>query len=121
MIKILVVDDAISELNLISSYLQKGGYAVIAATDAKEALNKALEHRPDAIVTDLVMPGMNGLEMCRTLKANPATQAVPIVACTSKLGNIDRLWALKQGVNVYVTKPFTEEQIINAVRFSLCQ
>lgn len=121
MIKVLVVDDSISELELISNYLRKEGYFVILATDAKEALSKALEHQPQAIVTDLVMPGMNGLEMCRTLKNNPKTKNVPIVACTSKAGNIDRLWALRQGVNVYVTKPFTEEQLISAVRYSLSQ
>ena len=121
MTKILVVDDSINELELISSYLRKGGYTVIVATDAKEALSKAIEHQPNVIVTDLVMPGMNGLEMCRNLKKNPVTQKVPIVACTSKSGEIDRLWAMKQGVNVYVTKPFTEDQLVNAVRYSLSQ
>lgn len=121
MTKVLVVDDSINELELISNYLRKSGYTVIVATDAREALSKALEHQPNAIVTDLVMPGMNGLEMCRTLKKNPATQKVPIVACTSKSGEIDRLWAMKQGVNVYVTKPFTEDQLVNAVRYSLSQ
>ncbi len=121
MTKVLVVDDSINELELISDYLRKNGYTVITATDAKEALNKATEHSPNVIVTDLVMPGMNGLEMCRTLKQDPTTQKVPIVACTSKSGDIDRLWAMKQGVDMYVTKPFTQEQLLNAVRYSLSQ
>ena len=61
------------------------------------------------------------MELCRTLKQDPATQKVPIVACTSKSGDIDRLWAMKQGVDVYVTKPFTQEQLLNAVRYGLSQ
>lgn len=119
MSKVLVVDDSISELELISKYLRQGGYTVIMATDAQEALNKALAQKPDAVVTDLVMPGMNGLELCRSLKAHPETQKLPVVACTSKTQDIDRFWAMKQGINVYVTKPFTQEQITNAVKYSL--
>ena len=89
------------------------------ATDAKEALNKAIEQKPDVVVTDLVMPGMNGLELCRSLKAHDQTKKTPIVACTSKTQDIDRFWAMKQGIDVYVTKPFTQEQITNAVKYSL--
>ncbi|MBE9181718.1 response regulator [Oculatella sp. LEGE 06141] len=121
MLTILVVDDAISELELMSQCLRQSGYTVIAATSAKEAMNKAVEHKPAAIVTDLVMPGMSGLELCRILKDNPITQKTPIVACTSKDQPIDRLWAMKQGINVYVTKPFTAAQLISAVQYSLSQ
>lgn len=113
---ILIVDDAPSELELMSGYLQSGGYTVIRATDAREALQKAVECKPDAIVTDIVMPGMSGYELCRSLKGNPATSGMPIVACTSKNQEIDRLWGLKQGVDVYLTKPITCEQLVRAVR-----
>lgn len=119
MSKVLVVDDSLSELALISTYLTESGYSVIMATDAKEALSKAIAQKPDAIVTDLVMPGMSGLELCRSLKNHPDTENLPVVACTSKTQDIDRFWAMKQGINVYVTKPFTQEQIANAVRYSL--
>lgn len=119
MSKVLVVDDSISELELISRYLTQSGHTVIVATDAKEALSKAIAHKPDAIVTDLVMPGMSGLELCRSLKDNPETQKLPVVACTSKTQDIDKFWAMKQGINVYVTKPFTQAQIANAVQYSL--
>ena len=119
--KVLVVDDTISELELISNYLRQDGYVVIVATDGKEALSKAVEQKPDAIVADLVMPGMSGLELCRCLKENPATKTTPIIACTSKNKDLDRLWALKQGIKVYVTKPFTKEQLISAVKYGLNQ
>lgn len=113
---VLVVDDAPSELELISTYLQEGGYTVISAYDAKEALTKAALHRPDVVVTDVVMPGMNGFELCRNLKKNPATEKLPVVLCTSKNQELDRLWGLKQGANVYVTKPFGREELIRAVK-----
>lgn len=113
---VLVVDDTLSELELISSYLRQGGYTVINATDAKEALNKAAEQKPDVIVTDIVMPGMSGFELCRSLKESAATGKTPIVVCSSKNQEIDRLWAMKQGADAYVAKPFTQEQLVRAVK-----
>ena len=113
---VLVVEDTLSELELISNYLRESGYAVIIATDAKEALNKALNQKPDAIVTDVVMPGMSGFELCRKLKNHPATGQLPIIICSSKGQEIDRFWGIKQGADVYVTKPFTREQLVRAVK-----
>jgi len=113
---VLVVEDTLSELELISTYLRESGYNVILATDAKDALNKALNQKPDAIVTDVVMPGMSGFELCRKLKTNPATGKTPIIICSSKGQEIDRFWGIKQGADVYVTKPFTREQLIRAIK-----
>ncbi len=113
---ILIVEDSPSELELMSYYLKESGYNVIKATGAKEALEKALSEQPDLIVTDVVMPGMSGFELCRSLKRNPATRKVPIVICSSKDQEIDRLWALRQGADAYVTKPFTREQLLRAIK-----
>ena len=113
---ILIVEDTLSVLELISSYLRESGYNVIVATDAKEALNKAVSQKPDVVVTDVVMPGMSGFELCRKLKNNPATEQLPIIICSSKDQEIDRLWGIKQGADVYVTKPFTREQLVRAVK-----
>jgi two-component system, chemotaxis family, response regulator PixH len=113
---ILVVDDTLSELELMTRYLRDGGFSVIVATDAKDAMAKAVEHKPDAIVTDVVMPGMSGFELCRNLKKTEATQKVPVVVCTSKNQELDRLWGLKQGADVYITKPFTQEDLLRAVK-----
>lgn len=111
----MVVDDAHSELELISSYLREGGYYVIGILNAKDALNRMKEQRPDAVVTDIVMPGMSGFDLCRDLKGDPHTSSIPIVACTSKNQELDRLWGMKQGVDVYVTKPCTQRQLLRAV------
>jgi chemotaxis family two-component system response regulator PixH len=113
---ILVVEDTLSEMELMSHYLRESGYSVINAVSAKEAINLAIEQKPDVIVTDVVMPGMSGFELCRSLKKHPATEKVPIVICTSKNQEIDRLWGMKQGADAYVTKPFTREQLIRAVK-----
>lgn len=116
MTTVLVVEDSLSELELISIYLQESGYTVLLATDAKDALSKALQQKPDAVVTDVVMPGMSGFELCRKLKNNPTTEQLPIIICSSKNQEIDRLWGMKQGADVYVTKPFTREQLVHAIK-----
>ena len=116
MLTILVVEDTPSTRDLICNYLRKSGYQVVEANNGKDALTKALNQKPDIVVTDVIMPEMNGFELCRSLKKNPDTQNLPIVLCTSKNQNIDRMWGMKQGANIYLTKPFTEEQIIQAVK-----
>jgi two-component system, chemotaxis family, response regulator PixH len=113
---ILVVDDTLSELELMTRYLKEGGFSVIAATDAKDAMAKAIDNKPDVIVADVVMPGMSGFELCRNLKKNEVTQKTPVVICTSKNQELDRLWGLKQGADVYITKPFTQDELLRAVK-----
>jgi two-component system, chemotaxis family, response regulator PixH len=113
---ILVVDDTLSELELMTRYIKDGGFNVIVATDAKDAMAKAIGSKPDVIVTDVVMPGMSGFELCRNLKKNESTQKIPVVVCTSKNQELDRLWGLKQGADVYITKPFTQDELLRAVK-----
>ncbi len=113
---VLVVDDGPAELELICRYLREGGYTVISTTDAKDALEKAESQKPDLVVTDVVMPGMSGFELCRSLKKNEATQQLPVVICTSKNQDLDKLWGKKQGADAYVTKPFTREDLLQAVQ-----
>ncbi len=116
MTTILVVEDTPSEMKLISYYLQESGYSVISAVSAKEALAKIIEQKPDVIITDVVMPGMSGFELCRSLKKHPITRQVPIIICTSKNQEIDRLWAMRQGADAYLTKPFTREELLQVVK-----
>lgn len=113
---ILIVEDSPSEMELMSHYLREGGFLVLNATGAKQALEVALEQKPNIILTDVVMPGMSGFELCRSLKKNPITQKIPIIICTSKNQEIDRLWGMKQGADAYITKPFSREQLIQSVK-----
>jgi twitching motility two-component system response regulator PilH len=113
---VLVVEDTPSAQQLLNQYLQESGYTVINASNGKEALDKVNQKMPDVVITDLVMPGMSGLELCRSLKKDPNTQKLPIIACTSKDQELDRLWGMKQGIDIYITKPYSKEDIIRAVR-----
>ena len=113
---ILIVEDSPSEMELMSHYLRESGFMVLNATGAKQGLEVALEQKPNVILTDVVMPGMSGFELCRNLKKNPATQKIPIIICTSKNQEIDRLWGMKQGADAYITKPFSREQLIQSVK-----
>ncbi|MBW4614791.1 MAG: response regulator [Desmonostoc vinosum HA7617-LM4] len=113
---ILIVEDSPSELELMSHYLKESGYNVIKATGAKEALEKATSQKPDVIVTDVVMPGMSGFELCRSLRKNPITEKVPIIICSSKNQEIDRLWARRQGADAYITKPYTRDHLLRTIK-----
>jgi two-component system, chemotaxis family, response regulator PixH len=116
---ILVVDDLQAQLNLISGYLEQEGYNVVTAGNGQEALEKASAQVPDLVITDLVMPEMSGLEFCRKLKKNPETASIPVIACTTKDRDMDKQWAKKQGVVAYLVKPFTQEEMVSAVRQSV--
>lgn len=116
MVKILVVEDNASEMQLMTLIFKDNGYQVISSDNAKEALNLVASEKPDIIVTDVVMEGMNGFEFCRTLKKNPDTEKIPVIAVTSRNQDLDKMWGRKQGVDVYITKPFTHEDIIKAVQ-----
>ena len=119
MAKVLIVDDMQSELDLICQYVSAAGYTVVTASNGKEALQKIINSKPDAIVTDWMMPVMGGMDLCRKLKRNPATANIPIIACTAKDRDVDRNWANRQGVSAYITKPYTQADILSALRASM--
>jgi two-component system, chemotaxis family, response regulator PixH len=116
MVKVLVVEDTPSEMKLMMLYLKDNGYQVVSADNAKDGLSIVDKEKPDVVITDVVMEGMNGFEFCRTLKKNPDTSKIPVIACTSRDQDLDNLWGKKQGVDVYVTKPYSQEDIIKAVK-----
>jgi twitching motility two-component system response regulator PilH len=116
LVTVLVVEDTTSERELICDYLRQGGYVVVSAADGTEGLEKFEKVQPNVVITDLVMPGMSGLELCRAIKKLTPTKKVPVIACTSKNQELDRLWGMKQGVDIYLTKPFTKDEIVQAVR-----
>lgn len=116
MTTVLVIDDVPSELQLLQSYVEKGGYTTETASSGEEALEKIQNNLPDVIVADLVMPEMSGLELCRKVKKNPETAHIPIVACTTKDRQVDQKWAKKQGVAIYLVKPCTQEELVEAIQ-----
>jgi two-component system, chemotaxis family, response regulator PixH len=113
--KILVVEDSQSERDLITLYLEQHNYQVISTNNATDAMELAANQKPDAIVTDITMDGINGFELCRLLKVYPDTAQIPIVACTARDRDLDRMWGEKQGIEVYLTKPYSEADLISAI------
>jgi two-component system, OmpR family, alkaline phosphatase synthesis response regulator PhoP len=111
--KILVVDDDAKIVELVKLYLVREGYNVLTAYNGEVALRLARESRPDLIVLDIMLPGMDGLEICRTLRAE---SAVPIILLTAKTTEVDRITGLDLGADDYVTKPFSPKELAARVR-----
>ena len=103
--KVLVVDDSKTELMYLSELLQKKGMQVRTAENAEEALKRLSEEKPDLILMDVVMPGQNGFQLTRTISRDPLYSEVPIIMCTSKNQETDRVWGMRQGARAYITKP----------------
>lgn len=113
---VLVVDDSNTVREMIAELLSKVGITVIEASDGEEAKEKMQLNRPDLVVMDIVMPKMNGYELCRWVKSNQATQDIPVVLCSSKAEEFDRYWGMKQGADAYIAKPFRPTEMIETVK-----
>jgi twitching motility two-component system response regulator PilH len=113
---VLVVEDSVAQREMITDLLRGSGLTVTVASDGVEALEKIQGQRPDLVVLDIVMPRMNGYEVCRRLKADPKTQHVPIVMCSSKGEEFDRYWGMKQGADAYIAKPFQPTELVGTVK-----
>lgn len=113
---VLVVEDSVTQREMITDLLKGSGLTVTVASDGVEALEKIQGHRPDLVVLDIVMPRMNGYEVCRRLKADPKTQHLPIVMCSSKGEEFDRYWGMKQGADAYIAKPFQPTELVGTVK-----
>jgi two-component system alkaline phosphatase synthesis response regulator PhoP len=114
--KILVVDDEEDVLELVRYNLDKNGYRIEAATTGEDAIKKARTKLPDLIILDLMLPGIDGLEVCRKLKSDSKTQNIPIIMLTAKGEETDIVTGLELGADDYVTKPFSPKVLIARVR-----
>eukprot|EP00456_Euglypha_rotunda_P087015 TRINITY_DN8845_c0_g1_i10.p1 TRINITY_DN8845_c0_g1~~TRINITY_DN8845_c0_g1_i10.p1 ORF type:complete len:142 (+),score=38.16 TRINITY_DN8845_c0_g1_i10:841-1266(+) len=103
--KILVVDDSKTELVFLSDLLHKNGFAVKTAENAEDAMRRLEEDQPDLILMDVVMPGQNGFQLTRAIARDPQYAAIPIILCTSKNQETDRVWGMRQGARDYIVKP----------------
>ena len=103
--KVLVVDDSKTELMALSDILQRQGMQVRTAENGEEAMKRLSEDKPDLILMDVVMPGQNGFQLTRAISRDPLYADVPIIMCTSKNQETDRVWGMRQGARGYITKP----------------
>ena len=109
--KVLVVDDSKTELMFLTEILHQQGYQVRTAENAEQALARLEEEKPDLILMDVVMPGQNGFQLTRSLARNTKFADVPIIMCTSKKQETDRVWGLRQGASDYITKPVNPQEL----------
>ncbi len=114
--KILIIEDEESIWSLVKSYLEREGFQVEVATEGRQGLEMARQHRPDLIVLDLMLPGLNGLEICRILRGE---SAVYILMLTARTDEIDRIVGLTMGADDYVTKPFSPRELVARVKAAL--
>ena len=103
--KILLVDDSKTELHFLSELLTKRGYSVRTAEDGEDAMRRLGEDKPDLILMDVVMPGQNGFQLTRAITRDPRFVDVPVIMCTSKNQETDKVWGMRQGARDYITKP----------------
>jgi len=108
---ILLVDDSRTELHFVSSLLIKRGYSVRTAENGPQALRQLEEQVPDLIMMDVVMPGQNGFQLTRTITRDPRYAGVPVIMCSSKNQETDKVWGLRQGACDYIVKPVNAEEL----------
>jgi two-component system phosphate regulon response regulator PhoB len=114
--KILVVDDEPEALELLEFNLDQAGFQVLSAADGAEAVKKARATTPSLIVLDLMLPEVDGFEVCKMLRRDPATAAIPIVMVTARAAEVDRILGLELGADDYVTKPFSPRELVLRIR-----
>jgi twitching motility two-component system response regulator PilH len=115
---ILIIDDSPTELHLFQNMLEKNGFDTLVADSGEEGLRQAQSARPNCILMDVVMPGMNGFQATRKLSQDPRTSGIPVIIITTKDQETDKIWGMRQGAVEYLVKPIRENELvakINAV------
>jgi two-component system phosphate regulon response regulator PhoB len=116
MSSVLIIEDEKDILDLVEYHLKQSRYQVLRATDGGVGLELAIKNRPDLIILDLMLPGMDGKDVCRALKSNPVTQTIPVLMLTAKVEELDRVVGFELGADDYVTKPFSPQELVLRIK-----
>ena len=114
--RVLIVDDSKTELMFLTDLLQKNGYLVRTAENADEAFKRLTDEKPDLILMGVVMPGQNGFQLTRSINRTPEYSDIPIILCTSKNLETDRVWGMRQGARDYITKPVDAAELFSKIK-----
>ena len=114
--KVLVVDDSKTELMFMTDVLQKKGFKVKTAENADDTFRRLAEEKPDLILMDVVMPGQNGFQLTRAITRDPRFVNVPVIMCTSKNQETDKVWGMRQGARDYIVKPIDPTELMAKIR-----
>lgn len=115
MASILIIDDSPTETHKLTAMLDKHGHQVIVANTGEDGVAKAKQEKPEVILMDIVMPGLNGFQATRQLSKAPETAAIPVVIVTTKDQQTDKVWGMRQGAKAYLTKPIEEKMLIATI------
>ena len=115
MAKILIVDDSPTEMHILKSAVEAHGHVVITAEDGELGVERAISEKPDLILMDVVMPGMNGFQATRRISKNAETASIPIVMVTTKDQRTDKEWGLRQGATAYLVKPIKKQELVEKI------
>ncbi len=114
--RVLVVDDSKTELMFLTDLLMKNGFTVMTAENAEDAFRRMAEEKPELILMDVVMPGLNGFQLTRAISRDPLYSDIPIMMCTSKNQETDRVWGMRQGARDYITKPVNAGELMAKIK-----
>jgi twitching motility two-component system response regulator PilH len=114
--KILVVDDSPTERYVLSDFLTRHQFVVVTAESGEEAIEKSRQEMPDLILMDVVMDGMNGYQATRTISRQEATRDIPIIICTTKSQETDKIWGMRQGAYDYLVKPIDHAELLARIK-----
>ena len=116
MAKVLIVDDSPTEAHILKTMLEKNGYEVITAENGEEGIAMVKSQKPDAVLMDVVMPGLNGFQATRQITTDPETAHIPVIIVTTKNQETDRVWGMRQGAKDYITKPIEEAVLLEKIK-----
>lgn len=115
MAKVLIVDDSPTQIFTLKTLVQEWGHEALTAENGAQAIEIAHQEQPDVILMDIIMPGMSGFQATRKLSRDPATRAIPVIFVSTKDGEADRVWGMRQGAIGFVTKPINPELLFTAI------
>ncbi|BAZ70521.1 two-component response regulator, CheY subfamily protein [Fischerella sp. NIES-4106] len=115
MITVLLVEDSLTETEVLTHYLRQAGLSVVSATNCEEARIKLSQQKPDLVIVDVILPGQSGFELCRELKTHTNTSQIPVVICSTKGTEVDKLWGAMLGADAYLPKPVDQKELTNTV------
>lgn len=115
MARVLIVDDSPTETYKLTGMLEKHGHAVLTAENGEDGVSVAKREKPDVVLMDIVMPGLNGFQATRQLTKAQETSGIPVIIVTTKDQETDRVWGLRQGAKAYLTKPVEEKMLVSAI------
>lgn len=116
MARIMVVDDSPTDVQNLKSLLTKGGHTVVESSSGQDAIARVKQEKPDCVIMDVVMPGVNGFQATRMLSKDPETSSIPVIVVSSKNQETDRVWALRQGAKEYLTKPVKDADLLAKIK-----